>query len=163
VTERDGSHDFDFLNGTWLVKHRRLRVRFAGCTEWDEFDSTQWARPLFGGAGQIDETTWEIDGKTLYGCTLRLYDPAARQWSLNWSDSVSGRLYPPMIGRFGDNGIGLFGGTDICNGRSVLSRFTWSGIGATTACWEQAFSADGGVTWETNWYMDSFRTGDWRP
>ena len=147
-----------FLNGTWRVEQRRLRERFAGCTEWDEFEATQWVRPLFGGAGQIDETTWELDGQRFYGCTLRLYDPVAKQWSLNWSESVSGRLFPPMIGRFED-GIGLFGGTDSYDGRTVLSRFTWSGITEDFARWEQAFSDDGGVTWETNWYMDSFRTG----
>jgi hypothetical protein len=36
-------------------------------------------------------------------------------------------------------------------------RFIWSGISETTAHWEQAFSIEGGQTWETNWVMDSTR------
>jgi hypothetical protein len=29
-----------------------------------------------------------------------------------------------------------------------------------SALWEQAFSGDGGNTWETNWHTQYFRTGD---
>ena len=32
--------DFDFLHGDWRVRHRRLRVRLAACTEWVDFDGT---------------------------------------------------------------------------------------------------------------------------
>ena len=38
-------------------------------------------------------------------------------------------------------------------------RFVWSKITANSAHWEQAFSADGGATWETNWHMDFARAG----
>ena len=33
-------------------------------------------------------------------------------------------------------------------------RFTWSNITAAAAHWEQAFSGDGGKTWETNGTAD---------
>jgi hypothetical protein len=36
-------------------------------------------------------------------------------------------------------------------------RFIWSRIGPTSARWEQAFSADGGASWEMNWIMDFTR------
>ncbi len=58
-----------------------------------------------------------------------------------------------MHGRFED-GVGTFLGDDELHGRPIRVRFLWSGISAQAARWEQAFSGDGGATWETNWVMD---------
>jgi hypothetical protein len=43
------------------------------------------------------------------------------------------------------------------DGAPVLIRFRWHRITGDSARWEQAMSADGGQTWETNWYMDITR------
>ena len=56
-----------------------------------------------------------------------------------------------------DNGVGTFVAEDTFAGRPILVRFRWSGITPTTCRWEQAFSADGGATWEVNWVMESTR------
>lgn len=157
VSNPDGRHDFHFLHGTWNVANNRLKERLAGSTEWEQFSATTWIRPLLGGSGQIEEMTWDANGQAAYGVTLRVWDPATDQWSLHWVDSGSGRLFPPMVGSFGVDGVGIFVGMDMCGGKSVLSRFVWSGISETTARWEQAFSGDGGVTWETNWVMEFVR------
>ena len=45
-------------------------------------------------------------------------------------------------------------------GQAVYARFIWSDITATACRWEQALSADGGQTWETNWIMDFTRLGE---
>ena len=39
----------------------------------------------------------------------------------------------------------------------MLASYRWSDVTERTAHWEQAFSADGGRTWETNWVMDLTR------
>ena len=37
--------------------------------------------------------------------------------------------------------------------RMVYVRFLWTNDEPDAARWEQAFSVDGGKTWETNWIM----------
>jgi len=141
--------DFDFLHGHWRVANRRLKDRLRGSDEWEEFDATALCRPLFAGDANVDEFTFPW-GDT--GLTLRLYDPGSKEWSLYWSTRSTGRLLPPVVGTFTD-GVGTFYGDDTEQGRPVRVRYIWSGITATSAQWEQAFSTDGGQTWETNWFM----------
>jgi hypothetical protein len=49
------------------------------------------------------------------------------------------------------NGRGDFYDLEPLSGRSILIRFSIWGIDANTAQSEQAFSDDGGKTWEINW------------
>ena len=58
-----------------------------------------------------------------------------------------------MRGRFAA-GEGIFYGRDIVDGRSVEVRFIWSAMTSASPKWEQAFSADGGLSSETNWIME---------
>jgi hypothetical protein len=86
------------------------------------------------------------------GMSLRLYDPHTRQWSIYWASNRTGRLDPPVVGSI-VNGIGVFEGRDVLEGRPIVVRFTWSEITETSARWEQFFSPDEGRTWEKNWVM----------
>ena len=87
---------------------------------------------------------------TLEGLSLRLYNPQSRQWSLNYANIASGVLTLPAIGEF-KNGRGEFYNQDTLNGRSILVRFIISDITPTSVRYEQAYSDDGGKTWEVNW------------
>jgi hypothetical protein len=82
--------------------------------------------------------------------TLRLFDLETKQWSIHWADTTRGRLDPPLYG--------TFYGDDVHAGQPVRVRFLWRDLGEGSATWEQAFSADGGATWETNWTMAFTRT-----
>jgi hypothetical protein len=44
----------------------------------------------------------------------------------------------------------LFYADDTLNGTPIKVRVTWFSLDDNTAHWEQAFSDDGGNTWETN-------------
>ncbi len=150
----DGRNDFDFLNGKWHSRHRKLKRRLAGCDEWDEFTGVTVAYKIRDGLGQFDEVTLETPGGRVVGTTVRLFDPRTRQWSLYWADSVNGwnwRL--PQIGAFKE-GRGEFYAHEPFEGRYIFSRFIWTSSGPDTCRWEQAFSDDAGRTWETNWTMD---------
>ena len=147
------ANDFDFWMGRWKVQNRRLRARLAGSDEWEEFEATSVAHPILGGLGNEDEFRTDHDGGFI-GMSFRFFDPVKRRWSIYWADSRRpGELDPPVFGTFsGDTGV--FEGRDVFEGRPILVRFIWSGITTRTPRWEQAFSADDGATWETNWIMD---------
>jgi hypothetical protein len=150
-----GRHDFDFLHGHWRVDNRRLRQRLRGCTEWDSFEATQYCQPLLDGLGNTDEMRNQAGP---VGVSLRLFDLQARQWAIYWIDPRDGLLQPPVRGAFA-GGAGIFEGADSHDGRPVRVRYTWSNTGSATPRWEQAYSADQGISWETNWVMTFTRTG----
>ena len=80
--------DFDFWMGSWTAHNRRLRERFAGCEEWDEFTATIDARPVLGGMGNVEEFHTDYAGGYV-GLAMRFFDPATRLWSIYWADSRS--------------------------------------------------------------------------
>lgn len=150
---RDGSHDFDFLFGSADVRHRRLTERLAGSAEWLEFTGHQTAWPLLGGLANTDDNEFEMPDGVHRGVSLRSYDPATGTWAIWWlGDGNRQTLDVPVIGRFVD-GVGTFFADDTLRGQPIRVRFTWSAITDTTSEWAQAFSPDGGTTWETNWTM----------
>jgi hypothetical protein len=150
---QSSARDFDFLMGDWKVRNRRLKARLAGSEEWEEFDATSVARPILGGLGNEDVFLTDHEGGFI-GMSFRFFDPEKRRWSIYWADSRrSGELDPPVFGTLSED-RGVFHGKDVFEGRPILVRFIWSGITTPTPRWEQAFSDDGGATWETNWIMD---------
>jgi hypothetical protein len=151
TTEADGARDFDFLMGAWKVHNKALRERLRGSTTWDEFEATNVARPLLGGVANEDEYRTDHAGGFI-GMSFRFFNRATKEWSIYWADSRRATLDPPMVGSFSAD-VGLFEGTDTLDGRPIRVRYTWSRGGALGPRWEQAFSGDGGKTWETNWIM----------
>jgi hypothetical protein len=156
ATDLSGLHAFDTRPGRWTAHHRRLKERLADNHEWVEFDGTQTAWALMDGYANTDENVFNMPGGAAYrGVTLRAYDPKTGQWAIWWLDGRNpfGELDPPVKGRF-ENGVGTFYSNDLLRGKSIRVRFVWSQMTATSAHWEQAFSPDGGKTWETNWITD---------
>jgi hypothetical protein len=150
------ARDFDFWMGSWNCRNRRLRERLADSDEWDEFESKVVARPILDGLGNEDEFRTEYAGGFV-GMSFRFFDPERKRWSIYWADTRRcGELDPPVFGGFsGDTGV--FEGDDTFDDRPIRVRFIWSGITTPIPRWEQAFSEDGGETWETNWIMDFTR------
>ncbi|MGE3346840.1 MAG: DUF1579 domain-containing protein [Ramlibacter sp.] len=156
-TQHNGAQDFDFFIGQWRVAHRRLRQRLAGCTDWDEFVGTTSVRKVLGGQGNVDDNFLDLPGDPYHAVTLRTWDAAAQQWSIWWLDGrAPGGLDVPMRGRF-EGGVGTFLAADLHAGQPVTVRFLWTQPAPDAPRWEQAFSTDGGATWETNWVMDFSR------
>lgn len=155
----DPSHDFDFFFGSWHVKHHQLQGRLVNSTTWLDFDGTCDARPIMAGAGNMDDNVINKPGGSYRAATFRAFDPVSKTWAIWWLDGRTPHnpVDPPMIGSFRD-GIGTFLADDTFEGKKIRVRFLWSHITATSCHWEQAFSADGEKTWETNWVMENTRT-----
>jgi len=88
--------------------------------------------------------------------TVRLYSTTSHQWSLYWANQQNGHFDQPVVGELrGDHGE-LYD-QEPWEGRMILVRYIWSKITPKTAHFEQAYSDDGGKTWEVNWIIDQTR------
>jgi hypothetical protein len=159
---RDGQHDFDFEIGSWQTHVSRLLHPLSGSNDWADYDGTTVVRKVWNGRANLVEL--EVDGPAghLEALSLRLYNPEAHQWSLNFSNSRVGTLGQPTIGEFRD-GRGEFYDQETFGARAVLVRFVISEISADSIRFEQSFSADGGKSWELNWVATDRRTPDPAP
>jgi hypothetical protein len=158
-TNRDGQHDFDFEVGTWKTHLKRLVHPLTGSTSWVEYEGTTVVRKIWNGRANLVELEADGPGGHFEGLSLRLYNPESRQWSLNFANRSSGALSQPTIGEFKD-GRGEFFDQETLNGRAILVRFVISNITPNSCRFEQAFSEDGGKTWEVNWIATDTRVQD---
>jgi hypothetical protein len=106
-------------------------------------------RKVWNGRANLMEL--ELDNPTghLEELNLRLYNPQSHQWTFNSSNSNDGTMAPPMIGEF-KNGRGEFIDQEPFNGKTILVRHVFTEITPDSRHFEQAFSDDGGKTWEPN-------------
>jgi hypothetical protein len=148
--KRDGQRDFDFEIGTWKTHLKRRLKPLTGSDTWVEYEGTSLVRKVWNGRANLLELNVDGPAGPIEALSLRLYNPESRQWSLNFSNSASGTMSPPTIGEF-RNGRGEFYAAETLNGRAILVRFIISDITPTSCRFEQAFSDDGGKTWEVNW------------
>lgn len=156
VTERDGQHDFDFEIGTWKTHLKRLRHPLTGTSTWVEYDGTTVVRKIWNGRANLVELDVKGSAGHIEALSLRLYNPSSKQWSLNFAGINDGAVSQPAIGSF-KNGRGEFYDQETFNGKSILVRFVISDITSNSCHFEQAFSDDGGKTWEVNWIATDTR------
>ncbi|HEX4067554.1 MAG TPA: hypothetical protein VHZ09_16160 [Acidobacteriaceae bacterium] len=147
---RDGQHDFDFNFGTWRTHiQRRVNPLSPGPAKWVEMTGTVSVRKIWDGRAQMEEIDASGPGGHLQGLTLFLYNPESHQWSQTFARIDDGVLGTPAIGEFKD-GKGDLYDQEMYNGRAILVRAEWSQIKPDSHHFEQAFSNDGGKTWEPN-------------
>jgi len=150
LAQRDGQRDFDWEIGSWKTQLKRLQRPLSGSTTWVEYEGTTEVRRVLDGRANLVEL--KVAGSTgrIEGLSLRLYNPQARQWSLNFANVSDGMLTTPSVGEFKD-GRGEFYNQDTYNGRAILVRFVITKITDDSYRFEQSFSEDFGKTWEANW------------
>jgi hypothetical protein len=151
------AHAFDFEFGAWKAHLSRRLKPLTGSNTWVEYTGTSTVTPWWRGKANVGEL--ELQGPTghIEGMSVRVYNPATHQWGISFANSAQGQLGSAMFGGFKD-GRGEFYAQDTLNDRMILVRFIFSGVSdlrspATDREFqlEQAFSDDGGKTWEPNW------------
>jgi hypothetical protein len=155
---RDGRRDFDFEFGDWTMHLKRLVKPLSGSTEWVEYEGTSVVHKIWGGAANVGEIDISGPAGRIQGMSVRLYNPQTNQWSVTFANARGGALGTAMIGGFKD-GRGEFYDQEDFNGRAIFVRFIFSEIEPTSFKLEQAFSGDGGKTWEANWIATFRKAG----
>lgn len=141
--------EFNFLAGTWKIRHRRPKGTDG--TTWDEFSGEATCWTVLGGAGSIEEL--RIPSRNFSGLGIRLLDQEKHLWTDFWVSGSSGVLAPPgTTGSFQD-GVGTFVADDVDGQTPIKVRGVWDRITPTSCRWSQAISRDGGATWREDWVM----------
>lgn len=144
-------HGFDWQFGAWNIHMSRLLHPLTGSTTWTPLDGSVLVRRLWGGRANLAEIQTQGPSGHLQFLSLRLYNPQSQQWSMLFAHSKDGVLNgPALIGEFKDR-RGVFYDQEPYQDRAILVRFTFRSLTADSSRDEQAFSADGGQTWEVNW------------
>ncbi len=145
--------DFDFIIGRWRVAHRRLATRLCGSQDWVAFEGESATTKILGGYGNLEDNLLKFPEGDFRAAALRSFCEADGLWSIWWLDGRNPTcLDTPVRGKFVDH-IGLFYADDVLDGQAIKVRFTWFALPGQAPAWEQAFSSDGGLSWETNWQM----------
>jgi hypothetical protein len=121
-----------------------------GSNDWVEYDGPSVVRKVWDGKANLGEIDLAGPAGRIQGLSLRLYNPQTHQWNISWANTTDGTLGTPMAGSF-KNGRGEFFNQETLNGRAIYVRFIFSDISTASFRLEQAFSDDGGKTWEANW------------
>lgn len=144
-------HDFDFEHGRWRTSLRRLLQPLSGSQQWADYTGTSTVHALLGGRANLVELEVAGPHGRIEGVSLRLFDTQRQRWTLNYAGVSGGTLELPMSGGFNGGRHGVFYSTETFKGRPILVRFVIDVVDADHCRFEQAFSADGGATWEVNW------------
>ena len=106
-----------------------------------------------GGLGCYEDNLLDAPTGRYRAAALRRFDPRTGLWSIWWWDERFSEIEPPVVGTF-ENGVGTFFGDTLLDGKPIKMRYIWDMPEAGVPRWQQAFSGDGGASWETNWYME---------
>jgi hypothetical protein len=147
---RDGAHDFDFDLGRWHTHSTRLMHPLAGAKDWVELDGETNVTPIWGGKGNLAEYKAQGPSGPLELIAIRIYNPKTRQWAINFATPGVGTFGTPSVGEVQDGRMTFYDQEDFA-GRQIWVRFQIWPIDRDHAQSEQAFSADGGKSWEVNW------------
>jgi len=144
------ANEFDFDIGKFKTHSSRLLKPLTGSTQWAETDGTTVVNRIWGGRANLAEIHIDPPFGPIDFLALRWYNPNAHQWFLDFANATEGTLGVPMAGVFNNGRVDFYDAEPV-NGRATLVHFALWPTSKETDASEQAFSADGGQTWEVNY------------
>jgi hypothetical protein len=150
MTADPDAHAFDFDLGTWHSHSSRLMHPLTGSTTWADLEGQTVVRRVWGGRANLAEYVGDGPAGHVQLLALRWFNPNTHEWNLDFATPNVGTLGEPGVGQCKNGRCDFFDQEEI-NGRYVWIRFSIWKISDDSAQSEQAFSDDGGKTWETNW------------
>lgn len=145
IADGSSNHDFDFLFGTWKT---HIRYKPLG-KDWITINGIVTTNQVWRGKANLEQIEGVSPTGHFEGLTLRLYDPAAKQWNLYWANSKDGIVGPPMEGTF-KSARGTFYSHELMNGIAVFVRQIYYDATPNSYKFEQALSYDAGKAWQPN-------------
>lgn len=139
--------DFAFLTGEWRIENWR---RLADGS-WDAFPAEATVSAILGDGVSIEEL--RIPARDFAGMGLRLLDRERSVWSDHWVNARSGVVgVPGQEGGF-QGGAGIFTSREEVDGKTMIYAGVWDRIAPDSCRWRQAWSDDGGASWNQVWIM----------
>jgi hypothetical protein len=160
AADEEGQRAFDFDLGTWKTHSSRLLHPLTGSKDWVDMDGVSVVKKVWDGRANLAE--YKADGPAghIELIALRWFNPETHEWNIDFATPTVGTFGAvPGVGEFKNGRINFYDYEPI-DGRSVLVRFSMWSITADSAQSEQAFSEDGGKTWEVNWINKYTRVKD---
>ena len=144
-------HAFDFDLGIWHTQSSRLLHPLTGSTAWADLEGQTVVHRVWGGRANLAEFKGDGPGGHIELLALRWFNPNTHEWSLDFATPNVGTLgEQPGVGQCKDGRCEFYDQEEV-NGRQIWIRFSIWKISDDSAQSEQAFSDDGGKTWEVNW------------
>src|SRR5690348_10565310 len=95
-----GAHAFDFEFGDWKCHLSRRLKPLTGSNTWVEYEGTSIVRPWWNGKANVGELQLQGPAGRIEGMSVRVYNPASRQWNISFANSAQGQLGTAMVGEF---------------------------------------------------------------
>jgi hypothetical protein len=144
------AHAFDFDLGTWHSQSSRLMHPLTGSTTWADLEGQTVVHRVWGGRANLAEYVGDGAAGHVQLLALRWFNPNTHEWNLDFATPNVGTLGEPGVGQCKNDRCEFYDQEEI-NGKYIWVRFSIWKISDDSAQSEQAFSNDGGKTWETNW------------
>jgi hypothetical protein len=150
--------DFDFWLGAWDVANRQRQPTGDDPVWYDTGTATATITSAVGGCAIVEHWWGDLSFDQLRGFSVRAFDHDRGLWTaaILWP-GPNQPSFGQLEGTFHHARGEFFTSRTDQNGRTTITRFTFTDIQPTTMRWDAAASGDSGISWRPSWIMEFTR------